>query len=277
MTWGIWGKNLNTKEMASLIENCCKENITTFDHADIYGAHTTEAAFGNAFQESGIARENIQLISKCGIKYVAENRDYTIKHYDYSSSHIIWSVENSLRNLKTDYLDVLLLHRPSPLLQPEEVALAIDMLQTQGKIKNFGVSNFTPSQMELLQKNIPIQYNQISFSATNYEAMLDGTIDYMRVHDILAMAWNPLGSFYKGDTEQNNRLQEVLGNLANKYNTTEDVLLISWIAQHPARIYPVIGTTNMERIAKMQHAAKLTFDLEDWFAIWTASMGNKVP
>ena len=277
MTWGNWGKNLDTKEMIALMETCISQQITTFDHADIYGAHTTEAAFGEAFLQSGIKRENIQLISKCGIKYVAENRTYTIKHYDYSASHIIWSVENSLRNLKTDYLDVLLLHRPSPLLNVEEVVTAMHSLTKQGKIKEFGVSNFTPSQMELIQKHLPIAYNQIAFSATNFTPMLDGTLDYMQVNNIQPMAWNPLGSFFKETNEQNSRIQKVLSEIKEKYQASEDVLLLSWILQHPAKIVPVIGTTNPERVKATAKASTIFLELEDWFAIWTASMGNKVP
>lgn len=277
MTWGNWGKNLDTKEMIALMETCLSEQITTFDHADIYGAHTTEAAFGEAFLQSGIARESIQLISKCGIKYVAENRDYKIKHYDYTASHIIWSVENSLRNLKTDYLDVLLLHRPSPLLEVEEVLTAMNTLTQQGKVKHFGVSNFTASQMELVRKSIPIAYNQIAFSATYFAPMLDGTLDYMQVNNIQPMAWNPLGSYFKEKNEQRERIQQVLEELRPKYNAAEDVLLLSWLLQHPAKIHPVIGTTNPERVKAAAQASVISLELEDWFAIWTASMGNKVP
>src|SRR3990167_6813900 len=116
MNWGVWDKNLNTKEMKNMILLCLENKITTFDHADIYGAYTTEADFGKAFASSKIARNKIQLISKCGIQMVAENRKNTVKHYEYSKDYIIWSVENSLKNLHTDYLDVLLLHRPSPLM-----------------------------------------------------------------------------------------------------------------------------------------------------------------
>ena len=134
MTWGTWGKNLADNEIIALL-NCFLENgITTFDHADIYGAHTTEEAFGNAF-------------SKSGIKYVSENRNYNIKHYDYSLEHIMWSVDNSLKKLKTEYLDVFLLHRPSPLMQPEVIAEAVDNLRNKGKIRSFGVSNFTQNQI----------------------------------------------------------------------------------------------------------------------------------
>lgn len=277
MTWGSWGKNLNTKEMISLINTSLEEKITTFDHADIYGAHTTEEAFGNAFKESGIEREKIQLISKCGIKYVAENRDYNIKHYDYSAEHIIWSVENSLRNLKTEYLDVLLLHRPSPLMQVDEISKAIDLLKNQGKIRSFGVSNFTPPQTELLAQKIKIDFNQIQFSATHFEAMTNGDLDYMQVHQITPMAWNPLGIVFREKNERTIRLNLLLEKLSRKYTVDPDVILLVWILKHPSGIFPVIGTTITNRIKNASIAMNLELELEDWFSIWVESIGNKVP
>ncbi|GAA4760559.1 aldo/keto reductase family oxidoreductase [Flavobacterium hankyongi] len=277
MTWGKWGKNLDIKGIISLMETCLQEQISTFDHADIYGGHTTEEDFGKAFSESKIDRSAIQLISKCGIKYISENRNYDIKHYDYSEEYIIWSVENSLKNLQTDYLDVLLLHRPSPLMIVDEIANAIEKLKTQGKIKSFGLSNFTNSQTQLIQRKIKVDYNQIQFSATHHEAMTDGSLDFMQIHDIAPMCWNPLGSIFKEENDQTQRLKTLLKDLSKKYNTDEDVILLSWILQHPSGILPVIGTTNPERIKNAMKAINLKMDLEDWFRIWTESMGTKVP
>ncbi len=277
MTWGKWGKNLDIKGIISLMETCLQEQISTFDHADIYGGHTTEEDFGKAFSESKIDRSAIQLISKCGIKYISENRNYDIKHYDYSEEYIIWSVENSLKNLQTDYLDVLLLHRPSPLMIVDEIANAIEKLKTQGKIKSFGLSNFTNSQTQLIQRKIKVDYNQIQFSATHHEAMTDGSLDFMQIHDIAPMCWNPLGSIFKEENDQTQRLKTLLKDLSKKYNTDEDVILLSWILQHPAGMLPVIGTTNPERIKNAMKSINLKMDLEDWFRIWTESMGTKVP
>lgn len=277
MTWGTWGKNLNTKGMISTLETCLENQITTFDHADIYGGHTTEAVFGKALFESGLERESIQLVSKCGIKYLSENRPYTLKHYDYTAEYIIWSVENSLQNLQTDYLDVLLLHRPSPLMHADEIAKAIDHLKSQGKVKQFGVSNFTASQTALLQQKIAIEYNQIQFSVTHYDAMTDGSLDYMQLHQIKPMAWNPLGTIFREQTEQTHRLYVLLESLSRKYNLEKDQLLIAWILKHPAGILPVMGTTNLERIRKIPEVLSCELELEDWFAIWTTSMGKKVP
>lgn len=278
MNWGVWDKNLNTKEMNHLIHLFYENGITSFDHADIYGGYTTEASFGKAWADAKIDREKIQLISKCGIQYVSENRpENKIKHYNYSKEYIIWSVETSLKNLQTDYLDVLLLHRPSPIMQADEIAKAVEQLKAAGKIRSFGVSNFTPSQTELLRQKTKIDFNQIQFSATNYEAMTDGSLDYMQLHNIQPMAWNPLGVVFRENTEQTQRLKLLFSKLVEKYHVGADLLLLAWILQHPAHVLPVAGTINVSRIQQLMKAKSLVLDAQDWFAIWTESMGNKVP
>uniref|UniRef100_UPI004048E900 aldo/keto reductase n=1 Tax=Flavobacterium sp. TaxID=239 RepID=UPI004048E900 len=278
MNWGVWDKNLNTNEMNHLIHLFLENGITTFDHADLYGGYTTEAAFGKALASSKMDRENIQLITKCGIQYVSENRpENVIKHYDYSKEYIIWSAENSLKNLQTDYLDVFLLHRPSPLMQADEVAEAVEKLKEAGKILSFGVSNFTSSQTELLRQKTEVSFNQIQFSATNHEAMLDGSLDYMQLHKITPMEWNPLGVVFRENTEQTQRLKLLFSKLVDKYHVGADLILLAWILQHPANILPVAGTINVSRIQQLMKAKSLVLDKQDWFAIWTESMGNKVP
>jgi predicted oxidoreductase len=277
MTWGLWGNQLQKAEMIDLMHHCIANQITTFDHADIYGAYSTEADFGKAFAESGIQREHIQLISKCGIQYMCDNRTNKVKHYNYSKDYIIWSAETSLSNLKTDYLDLLLLHRPSPLMQPDEIAEAISILKQQGKIKDFGVSNFTPSQVALISKNVEISVNQIEFSLTQHSAMHDGTLDHMMLHNIQPMAWSPLGIIFKDHTEQTQRIKKQLDELKEAYNATEDQLLLAWILKHPSKIHPVIGTTSKERITNASKALTIDLDLEDWFLMLVASQGHKVP
>jgi predicted oxidoreductase len=278
MNWGIWDKNLSTTEMAHLINLCIENQITSFDHADIYGGYTTEASFGKALTESKVDRKNIQLITKCGIQYTSENRpNNTIKHYEYSKDYIIWSAENSLKNLETDYLDVFLLHRPSPLMQADEIAEAVEKLKSEGKIKSFGVSNFTPFQTELLRQKTEISFNQVQFSATHHEAMLDGSFDYMQIHNITPMAWNPLGTVFRENTDQTFRLRQLLAKLVEKYHVGSDIILLAWIMQHPAGISPVAGTVNSGRIQQLMKAKSLVLDKQDWFAIWTESMGHKVP
>ncbi|OIQ19363.1 MAG: aldo/keto reductase [Flavobacterium sp. MedPE-SWcel] len=276
MNWGVWNKKMTTAQMTSLMHSCLEYDITTFDHADIYGGYTTESEFGAAFSASGINREDIQLISKCGIQHT-EGRDNKVKHYDYSKDYIIKSVEGSLQNLHTEYLDLLLLHRPSPLMQPDEIAEAVAQLKADGKIKSFGVSNFTNSQTDLIRSRTEVSCNQIQFSATHHEAMLDGSLDYMQVNNIKPLAWSPIGSIFKTDDSQAIRLKLLLMELVVKYEVTADVVLLAWIRQHPSGIVPVTGSTNPKRLKNQMKATKLTLDTEDWFAIWTESMGHKVP
>ncbi len=277
MNWGIWDKNLNTKEMENMIHLCVENKITTFDHADIYGDYTTETDFGKAFSSSKIDRTSIQLISKCGIQMVTKNRNNSIKHYEYSKDYIIWSVENSLKNLATDYLDVLLLHRPSPLMQADEIAEAVEKLKAEGKIVDFGLSNFTAAQTELIRQKTKVSFNQIQFSASHHEAMLDGSLDYMQVNGIRPMSWNPLGSVFREDNEQTRRMKKLLAQLVSKYGVGSDTILLSWILQHPAKVIPIAGTVNVARIQALMKATELPLEKEDWFAIWSESMGKNVP
>lgn len=277
MNWGVWDKNLTTKEMENLIQICIENKITTFDHADIYGSYTTEADFGKAFHNSKIAREKLQLITKCGIQMIAENRpENKIKHYDYSKDYIVWSVEESLKKLKTDYVDVFLLHRPSPLMQADEIAEAVEKLKSEGKIVDFGLSNFTNSQTELIRQKTEVSYNQVQFSATHFEPMTDGSLDYMQTHGIRPLSWNPLGTVFREDTKKTRRLKKLLSSLVEKYHFGSDTLLLSWILKHPAKVIPIAGTVNVARIQSLMKAVELEMDKEDWFAIWTESMGDDV-
>ncbi|MFH6603242.1 aldo/keto reductase family oxidoreductase [Maribacter algicola] len=277
MTWGRWGRQLSKIEKIELMNHCIGEGITTFDHADIYGGYTNEADFGEALADSRIARENIQLISKCGIQYVCEARDNTIKHYDYSKDYIVWSAEQSLRNLQTDYLDLFLLHRPSPLMHPEDIAEAISRLKKAGKIKAFGVSNFAPSQIAMLETMIAVEGNQVEFSLTADKVMYDGTFDDVIANKRMAMAWSPLGGYFKEETENIKRIKEVMTNMTERYSATEGQLLLAWILMHPAQVYPVVGTTNKNRLSAAVGAMKIALQLEDWFTLLEANQGHKVP
>ncbi len=278
MNWGLWDKNLNTREMNHLIHLFYENGITSFDHADIYGGYTTETAFGKAWANSKIAREKVQFISKCGIQYIAESRpENRIKHYEYSKEYIISSVENSLKNLQTDYLDIFLLHRPSPLMRANEIAEAVEKLKADGKILSFGVSNFTASQTALIQSKTEVSFNQIQFSATHHDAMLDGSLDFMELHNIQPMAWNPLGVAFRENTDQTFRLRQLLAKLVEKYGVGADIILLAWVKQHPANILPVAGTINVSRIQQLMKAQTLVLDTQDWFAIWAEPMGHRVP
>lgn len=272
MTWGSWGKKLSKDGMVDLMHHCLEHGLTTFDHADIYGDYTTEADFGAAFAESGIKREDIQLITKCGIQ-MTSGRKNRLKHYEYSKDYIIWSAEQSLKNLKTDYLDLFLLHRPSPLMQPDEIGEAITALKESGKIKQFGVSNFTPSQIGLLETGTPVSANQVEFSLTHTEPMYDGTWDDCITNKRTAMSWSPLGTVFR---EEQKKIQEHLSTLANKYDADVGQILLAWMLKHPAGPKPVIGTTTKSRIAASAKAPDLELELQDWFALLEASLGHEV-
>lgn len=276
MTWGSWGKQFSEKQMVEMMHHCLQLGISTFDHADIYGDYSTEREFGLAFKISGVERDHIQLISKCGIQ-MNGSRNNVVKHYEYTEKYIIWSVEQSLKNLKTDYLDLLLLHRPSPLLQPDEVARAIDKLKRQGKIKDFGVSNFNPSQISLLESKLAVEVNQVEFSLTHNTAMYDGSLDDCLANERIAMSWSPLGSFFRERNETSERIRKCLQPLTEKYGATEDQLLLAWVLKHPAGVRPVVGTTTKSRLEMAQKAIQLNIELQDWFLLLEAAKGNEVP
>ena len=277
MTWGSWGANFTTDEMAQRIRECHALGLLSFDHADIYGGYSTEEAFGKGFAQSGVDREELIFISKCGIQYPCENRPLAVKHYDYSAKHIIASAEQSLRYLKTDYLDVLLLHRPSPLLDSTEVMEAFTQLKKSGKVNAFGVSNFTPSQLHMIHGQFPLEWNQIECSLSQSTALFDGTLDNHQTHQIGTMAWSPLGNFFREENEATKRVHALLDTLCEKYNATKDQLLLAWLLKHPAKIHPVVGTTKHERLALAKAAITISLTLEDWFLLHTAQTGEKVP
>ncbi|HBU77768.1 MAG TPA: aldo/keto reductase [Muricauda sp.] len=276
MTWGSWGKKLSKNEMIELMHHSIECGLTTFDHADIYGSYSTEGDFGAAFKDSKIKREDIQLITKCGIQ-MTRGRNNKVNHYQYDKEYIIWSAEESLKKLNTDYLDLFLMHRPSPLMQPDEMAEAGQHLLQSGKIKQFGVSNFTTSQVAMLENAIPVEGNQVEFSLTHHDPMYDGTFDDCILNKRMAMAWSPLGSFFRETDEQVERIKEAMPPLMEKYNATESQLLLAWILKHPANVHPVIGTTNKKRIEQSAAAVKIELELQDWFTLLVASQGHDVP
>ena len=274
MNWGTWGVNHSKEDMCKLILESFDSGINSFDHADIYGGYTTEESFGDAFAETGINREDVFFISKCGIMYPSEKLPIQTKHYDYSEDHINKSVDNSLKNLRTDYLDCLLLHRPSPLMDISIISDAVKRLIKSGKIKSFGVSNFTANQMDMFKGKLDILYNQINLSLTHLDHMFDGTLEYMQANDILPMAYSPLGSYFK---EENGKIKKVVDKLKNKYGCSDYQILISWLLKHPSKVYPVIGTTKSDRIKNTLGSLKIEIDLIDWFELLEASVGKRVP
>ena len=277
MTWGSWGKGFSKSSMIDVMTHCVENGITTFDHADIYGGYTTEEDFGNAFKEAGIDREKVQFISKCGIQLDAEARKNHVKHYNYDTEYIIWSAEQSLKKLNTEYLDMLLVHRPSPLMHPEAIAKAISKLKEQGKVKSFGVSNFFPSQIALIESVIPIEGNQVEFSLTENKVMYDGTLDDALANKRMAMSYSPLGSYFRKDDEVSKRIKKAMIPMSEKYEATEDQLLLAWVMRHPSNVFPVVGTATKSRLSAALEATKIEMDKTDWFILLEAANGYEVP
>lgn len=280
MKWGVWGHNLPTDAMQKLIEQSVQLGVTSFDHADIYGHYTTEAAFGAALKNKSSLREKIEIVTKCGIKMLTPNRpNHKIKSYDSSRSHILASVERSLQNLHTDYIDLLLIHRPSPLMNPVEIAEAFETLRQSGKVKHFGVSNFTPSQFAMLNHYFKLETNQVEASILHHEPFFDGTFDQCLQNDIPPMAWSPLGGgsiFTDLESEQVQRIRKTAENLGEKYHADIDQILLAWLLKHPSKIYPVLGTARIERVQKAVDAMQIDLTQEEWFELLEAARGHEV-
>jgi len=279
MRWGIWGANFSTIQYRGMIEACLQNGINSFDHADIYGDYTTEAEFGKVLKEDASLRQQLKLITKCGIQMVTSNRpEHTVKSYNTSKKHILHSVETSLKNFGTDHLDVLLIHRPDPLLDPAEVAQVIEQLKQQGKVLEFGISNFLPHQADLLANYTSIAYNQVEISVIRLDAFTDGTLENCIKHNIIPMAWAPLGGgIFSDDTHPRFRsIVKTAGELAEKYDTGLNEILLAWLHTHPSGILSVIGTTKIERLLQAKIATAIRLEKEDWFKLLAASTGEEV-
>ena len=279
MRWGKWGADFSTQQYLTIIETCLEMGIDKFDHADIYGHYTTEAEFGKALLLQPSLRDKIQLISKCGIGLVSENRPYHfIKHYNTTAKHIMLSVENSLEQLNTDRLDVLLIHRPDPLMNLHEVAEAVSALQQQGKVLAFGVSNFLPHQLSLLQSSVAISYNQIELSLLETNNIKNGTLDYCYQHNIQPMAWASLGAGLLSDSTSTKHQQIALAakHIAEKYSTGINQILIAWLLKHPSGILPIVGSTNIQRLEQAVVAQQIDLDNQDWYYLYSAALGREI-
>jgi predicted oxidoreductase len=276
------------------------QGITFFDHADIYCRGKSEQVFAGIWAEIPRLRQQITLQSKCGIRFGGDPNPNSPHRFDFSYEHILQSVEGSLKRLQTDYLDILLLHRPDPLVEPEEVAKAFDELHSSGKVRCFGVSNHTAAQLELLRYCVrqPIIANQVAFNVVHSHMLNEGivfnqdnpllsrnegTIEYCRLHNITLQAWGSLawglltGREADKPTEKITRTSEVVAKMAKEKNVSPEAILIAWILRHPAKIQPVIGTTKPERIAAACQGDSLQLTREEWFELFTAGRGESLP
>lgn len=273
MRWGIWDANFKTSDYQRMIEKSLELGFTTFDQADIYGDHTTEAEFGEVLKSHPELREQMEIVTKCGILRVCDNKpQHYIKAYDSSKEHILQSAEDSLRQLGTDYIDVLLLHRPDFLMNPDEIGEAFELLYRSGKVRSFGVSNFTKSQIEMLSESVPVGTHQLEISVKALQAFSDGTLDQCTKDGIVPMAWSPLGG---GDLPE--ALVEELKKWADEFGTTPQVIALAWLMQHPAGILPVIGTTKEDHLVKSKEALSIKLDRQQWYSIYQASTGVRIP
>ncbi|MEI2404839.1 aldo/keto reductase [Niallia taxi] len=281
--------SLDKKEAEHFVQTALEQGANFFDHADIYGAGSCEEIFAEAIHMNADVRENIILQSKCGIRKGM---------FDFSKEHILESVDNSLKRLNTDYLDILLLHRPDTLVEPEEVAEAFDILESSGKVRHFGVSNQNPMQIQLLQKFVkqPIVANQLQLSITNSTMISSGfnvnmendaavnrdggILDFCRLHDITIQPWSPFQyGFFEGvflDNEKFPELNQKINEIAEKYSVSNTTIAIAWLLRHPAKMQPVIGTMNETRLKDCIKASDIHLSRQEWYDIFRAA-GNILP
>lgn len=281
--WRLVEWDLPTHGLLDLLHTAVELGITTVDHADIYGDYTVEERFGAALSEEPGLRDRLQLVTKCGIKLVSANRPaHTVKHYDTSRAHLVASVERSLRRLRTDRLDLFLIHRPDPFMDADETAGALSDLVASGKVLHVGVSNFTLSQFDLLASrlDVPLVTNQIEASVLHLDAFLDGTLDQCQRLGVAPMAWSPLGggALFRSESPQAQRLRDTLGQIGGRLGgATVDQVALAWLLAHPARIVPVLGTGKADHLHAAAGAVRLALSREEWFRVWSASTGADVP
>ena len=273
MRWGSWGAKMSTQQYADAISKWLEYGVNEFDLANLYGDYSCEKEFGEALRYLKISRPSVRLISKMGIENPSLERGNFVKHYNCSKKHILSCVERTLNDLQTDYLDVLLLHRPSPLMQADEVAEAISSLTSEGKIKSFGVSNFLPSQVDWLSRHIKIEHNQIAFSLSDFHALENGNLESFALQNLSVAAYSPI--IHLGNTSTELKLQ--LASLSEKYNCSEACIAVAWVLKHPLISSVVIGTSKLERIQEIQKALDVRLSVQDYFSLWEAARGTKVP
>lgn len=266
------------------IQTALDAGYNHFDHADIYGGGACESLFGELLKEQPNLRDKIILTSKAGIRVGDTPNQGDPKCYDFSDAYLTQQVETSLKRLNTDYLDLFLLHRPDYLFNAQQVAQTLKTLQTSGKVKHFGVSNFSPSQVSLLQSmlNEPLLVNQIEINIHNINSLNDGTLDQCQQHNITPIAWCPLGgvaypawgSTFSAETEL--RIKTELTQQAQKYNCSPWQIILAWLLKHPTNICPIIGSTTPERIIAAQKSLELNYSHEDWYRVLEARNGHAV-
>lgn len=283
LVYGMWriGDDADTSaaHVQAKVEACLAQGISTMDQADIYGGYTAEAIFGAALRGAPGLRDQIEIVTKCDIVApTGRHAAARVKYYDTSARHITASVEASLRSMATDRIDLLLIHRPDPLIDPCETGAALDTLVASGKVLAVGVSNFRPWDFELLQSAMtaPLVTNQIEASLSAHAAFTNGDIAFHQRQGQPLMAWSPLagGSLLSG---ADLRLRDALHRIAGEQGTDWSAVAVAWLLRHPARIIPVMGTNSLDRIEKLSDACRVEMDRQTWFELYTHAMGHEVP
>ncbi|ELX11294.1 oxidoreductase YdhF [Janthinobacterium sp. HH01] len=277
--WRMKEWQLTPQQRVSFIEQCLAMGVSSFDHADIYGGYGVEAVFGEALALQPSLRARMQLVSKCGIKLVDPARpQHTIQHYDTSASHIIASADNSLRQLGTDHLDLLLIHRPDPLMDFDEIAAAFERLRAAGKVKHFGVSNFSRHQFESLNRRIPLATNQVEFSPLHVAPMFDETLDGLQDLGVAPMIWSPLagGRLFSRDDADGSRVRAAIQQVVDELQRPFGSVVFAWIMQLPSRPLPLTGSGRIQALAEAVEATQFSLSRSQWFAILRAARGHEV-
>jgi predicted oxidoreductase len=272
-----WG--MTVAQRIGFIEQCVALGVTSFDHADIYGGYAVEGLFGEALRARPALRDRMELVSKCGIKLVSAQRPgHAIQHYDTTAAHIVASAEQSLRQLHTDRLDLLLIHRPDPLMQFDEIAAAFLSLRAAGKVLHFGVSNFSRHQFESLNRRIGLATNQVEFSPLHVAPMFDQTFDGLQDLAVAPMVWSPLagGRLFSGTDAHAEHLRLVIKGIADRLGQPFASVVFAWIMQLPCKPIPLTGTGRIEAVAVAVAGTAFTLSRPDWFTILRAARGHEV-
>ncbi|PSW15660.1 oxidoreductase [Photobacterium rosenbergii] len=281
--WRLADWNMTPQERLSFLKQHIELGVTTVDHADIYGNYSCEHLFGEALAIEPSVRDQIEIVTKCDINLCSDLvPERKINHYDTSKQHIVNSVNNSLSRLNIENIDVLLIHRPDVLMDADEVAEAFAELKQQGKVNHFGVSNFTPSQFELLQSRLdaPLVTNQVEINPLNFEVAHDGTLDQLQMKRVKPMAWSCLGggAIFSGQSEQQVRVRNELEAIREEVGAESiDQVIYAWVRRLPSNPLPIIGSGKIERVQAAVDALNITLTREQWYRVWVASKGHGVP
>ena len=281
LVYGMWrlgdDQDTSPEHVRNKISSCLHQGITSFDQADIYGGYEAEEILGNALKGSHLRKE-MEIVTKCDIVApVGRHKNARVKYYDTSRDHILKSVDASLKLMGIDYIDLLLLHRPDPLMDHFETGAALDEIIASGKVRNVGVSNFKPWDWNLLQAAMKnkLVTNQIELSVLAHEGFTNGDVAFHQTHNTPIMAWSPLAG---GDIflESNGKLLKSLSNIADTFGVEPSTVAVAWLLAHPAIILPVLGTNSLSRIETISRALDIKLDRQTWFEIYTTALGREV-